>query len=452
MIHLKNIKNQLPNEMNAIFSELNVLKCLRQTSICKQKGYSPAIIFTFLFSLVFKGKTLNQVLSGREADQYMKKDTVYRLMNDPHNNWRSFLLRFSASVIEKIHRLTDPSTHLRTLVLDDSTFYRNRSQKVPGLARLWDHALQKGYKDYRMLTLGFSDGYSFIPIDFGLLSGKNQVNQKQAESDQRTSGAKRFKEAQRSMPDVAIEMVQRALDQGVYASHVLMDKWFTSPKMIDRLHDLGIHTLGMAKNGKTQYFYQRRLYKLSELYQKSIKEYCQEAIISSIIVQPSSGKTPVKIVFVKNRNNQSAWLALMTDDLTLSSQEIVKTYSVRWDIETFFKVSKSLLHLSQETQTRNYQALICHTTIVFTRYILLSWQQRCANDERTLGGLFYELADQIKELDWSVALLELMDILQAVSEKASHKLQDFIESQLQLWIDTLPNYIKAYLPNLVCET
>ncbi|MCF1586498.1 transposase, partial [Tetragenococcus koreensis] len=71
---------------------------------------------------------------------------------------------------------------------------------------------------------------------------------------------KRFKEAQRSMPDVAIEMVQRALDQGVYASHVLMDKWFTSPKMIDRLHDLGIHTLGMAKNGKTQYFYQRRLY------------------------------------------------------------------------------------------------------------------------------------------------------------------------------------------------
>ncbi|GMA66348.1 hypothetical protein GCM10025859_67910 [Alicyclobacillus fastidiosus] len=254
------------------------------------------------------------------------------------------------------------------------------------------------------------------------------------------------------MPDVAIEMVQRALDQGVYASHVLMDKWFTSPKMIDRLHDLGIHTLGMAKNGKTQYFYQRRLYKLSELYQKSIKEYCQEAIISSIIVQPSSGKTPVKIVFVKNRNNQSAWLALMTDDLTLSSQEIVKTYSVRWDIETFFKVSKSLLHLSQETQTRNYQALICHTTIVFTRYILLSWQQRCANDERTLGGLFYELADQIKELDWSVALLELMDILQAVSEKASHKLQDFIESQLQLWIDTLPNYIKAYLPNLVCET
>ncbi|GBD68742.1 putative transposase [Tetragenococcus halophilus subsp. halophilus] len=58
----------------------------------------------------------------------------------------------------------------------------------------------------------------------------------------------------------------------------------------------------------------------------------------------------------------------------------------------------------------------------------------------------------MKELDWSVALLELVKIIQAVSEKAESTLQDFIESQLQHWIDTLPNYIKGYLPNLVCET
>lgn len=271
-------------KFDAVFSELKVLKFLRQAHSCEQKGYSPAVVFTFFFSLVFKGKTLNQVLSGREADQFMKKDTVYHLMNDSHNNWRSFLLRFSASVIEKIHRLTDPSTHLRTLILDDSTFYRDRSKEVPGLARLFDHALKQGYKGYRMLTLGFSDGHSFIPIDFGLLSGKNQVNQKMAVSDQRTNGAKRFKEAQRPMPDVTVEMVQRALDQVIYATHVLMDKWFTSPKMIDHLHDLGVHTIGMVKNGKPKYAYQGRFYKLNEIFRKSTEEYRHEAIISSIIV------------------------------------------------------------------------------------------------------------------------------------------------------------------------
>nr|WP_226996706.1 hypothetical protein [Tetragenococcus koreensis] len=137
MVHLKAIKNQLPNEIKALFSELKVTQFLKQAHMEKQKGYSVAILFTFLFSLVFKGKSLNQVLSGRESDQYMKKDTVYRWMNNPHNNWRLFLLRFSASVIEKLHSLTDTKTHIRTLILDDSTFYRNRSQEVPGLARLW---------------------------------------------------------------------------------------------------------------------------------------------------------------------------------------------------------------------------------------------------------------------------------------------------------------------------
>lgn len=155
MVHLKDVKNQLPNEIKALFSELKVTQFLKQAHISKQKGYSVAVLFTFLFSLVFKGKSLHQVLSGREGDQHMKKDTVYRWMNNPHNNWRLFLLRFSASVIEKLHALTDTKTHLRTLVLDDSTFYRNRSQEVPGLARLWDHALKQGYKGYRMLTLGF---------------------------------------------------------------------------------------------------------------------------------------------------------------------------------------------------------------------------------------------------------------------------------------------------------
>ncbi len=81
------------------------------------------------------------------------------------------------------------------------------------------------------------------------------------------------------------------------------------------------------ENGKTKYLYQGRFYKLSELYQKSTEEVTAEAILSSIIVQPCAGQHPVKIVFVKNHSKQSAWLAIMTDDLTLSSQEIVKTYS-----------------------------------------------------------------------------------------------------------------------------
>lgn len=47
-------------------------------------------------------------------------------------------------------------------------------------------------------------------------------------------------------------------------------------------------------------------------------------------------------------------------------------YGKRWDIETFFKVSKSHLRLAKELQGHTYDQLFAHTTIVFARYIMLS--------------------------------------------------------------------------------
>ena len=77
---------------------------------------------------------------------------------------------------------------------------------------------------------------------------------------------------------------------------------------------------------------------------------------------------------------------------------------MRWDIEVFFKCTKSLLRLQKEFQGRSYDLLISHTTIVFSRYILLAWQHRQSTDQRTIGGLFYLLCDEVGTLDWVVAL------------------------------------------------
>ena len=86
----------------------------------------------------------------------------------------------------------------------------------------------------------------------------------------------------------------------------------------------------------------------------------------------------------------------------------------------FFKTTKSLLRLQKEFQGRSYDLLISHTTIVFTRYIVLSWQNRCHTDERTLGGLFYDLCDEVNELDWAVALQQLIELLQERSAYSLH--------------------------------
>ncbi|MGI6119514.1 MAG: hypothetical protein ACOYIB_02915, partial [Desulfosporosinus sp.] len=43
--------------------------------------------------------------------------------------------------------------------------------------------------------------------------------------------------------------------------------------------------------------------------------------------------------------------------------------------QTFFKMAKSHLKLGTEFQGRSFDMMISHTTIVFTRYLLLEWER-----------------------------------------------------------------------------
>lgn len=153
-----------------------------------------------------------------------------------------------------------------------------------------------------------------------------------------------------------------------------------------------------------------------------------------------------------NRNKKSEWLAILSTDCALSEQEIIRIYGMRWDIEVFFKTTKSLLKLQKEFQGRSYDLMISRTTIVFSRFILLSWQNRCHTDHRTLGGMFYELCDEVNELDWAVALTDLFKIFDDVLQQTTKRLNQLIKSQLAQWMAGLPNYIKAYLPKLGCKS
>lgn len=146
---------QLSKELSATFSELKVSHFLKKAGITKSKGTPTFTLFVFLFSLIFEGKTLFCTLSNWRSTTDFKKDTVYRFMNNPLNNWRKFLLSLSSFVISKLHRLTSVTSQARVLIVDDSSFYRARSKRVDNLAWQYDHALHRAYKGFRMLTLGF---------------------------------------------------------------------------------------------------------------------------------------------------------------------------------------------------------------------------------------------------------------------------------------------------------
>jgi hypothetical protein len=225
MIDQNSQNNQLPKELDSVFSELEMNRHLRQAGIKKSFGFSCAYLFRLVFCLIFQHKNWFSLLDSRKADKYPAKDTVYRFLNQSTFNWRRFLLLLSSFTIQKVGRITDQSRP-KVFIIDDSAYNRNPSKAVELLARCFDHASLKMcfYKGFRMLTLGWSDGYTFMPVDFSLLSSKKtQINGISEQIDKRTCGYQRQKDALLSAPEQIPDMIKRALASGIEASYVLMD-------------------------------------------------------------------------------------------------------------------------------------------------------------------------------------------------------------------------------------
>ncbi len=444
----ENTRNQFSNAIK----ELQCGKLLRKANITKSCGVPAFEVFQFLLLLVFQAKNLFRFLNSKHKDQAVSKNTYYRFLNETSYNWRKFLLLLAARVTSAFDRLTRPE-RVKVLVLDDSVIKRSRSRKVELLARVYDHVEHKFQKGFTLLTLGWSDGYSFIPVGFNMLSSAAKSNRYQEISDSidhRSNGYKTRKESLMSKTDAAVLMIERALNAGIRADYVLMDTWFTTEPMIKSILAKGLDVIGMVKQLNQRYNYKGKAYTLPEL-QKFVSFDGAGNIFGSLCVTTKNG-IPVKIVFVRNRNKRSECLYLLSTNSSLSDTEIVRIYGNRWSIECFFKASKSFMKLGTEFQSRSYDAIVSHTTIVFTRYILLEWIRRNQNDQKTYGELFFMFCDDIQDMDLTNALQGLMSLFTDIVSIVSADITEILKSKVDDWMASQPLFIQALFGNLCWES
>ena len=208
--------------------------------------------------------------------------------------------------------------------------------------------------------------------------------------------------------------------------------------------------LCMLKAMKTvTYLVQGKRLTLPQIYATVRKRRGRAKILASVLVEVGRNEqgqsVAARIVFVRDRNRSKQWLALLCTDTTLSNEEVIRLYGKRWDMEVFFKVLKSQLRLARELQGRSYDAMVAHTTIVFTRYILLSVETRNELDPRTLGALFLAMCDEMTDLRYVEAIALLLQLLaQAIDGAAPEELMK-IEEAVQHFLACLPSAIKARL-------
>jgi hypothetical protein len=109
----------------------------------------------------------------------------------------------------------------------------------------------------------------------------------------------------------------------------------------------------------------------------------------------------------------------------MSEHEIIRLYGKRWDIEVFFKACKSTLSLEKELQTRTYDAIVAHATIVCCRYIMLSVQARLDEDVRSWGDLLFLCFEELADISFQLSLkLLLEEIIANIASTFSLALDD----------------------------
>ena len=181
-----------------------------------------------------------------------------------------------------------------------------------------------------------------------------------------------------------------------------MDTWFTTEPMIKSILAEGLDVIGMVKQLKQRYNYKGKAYTLPEL-RKFVCFDGVRSIFSSLCVTTKIG-IPVKIMFVRNRNKKSEYMYPLSTDFILQNTEIARIYGNRWSIECFFKASKLFMKFGTEFQSCSYDAIVSHTTIVFTRYIILEWIRLNQNDQKTYGKLFFMFCDDMQDMVLTNAL------------------------------------------------
>ena len=261
------------------------------------------------------------------------------------------------------------------------------------------------------MTLGWSDGVSFLPLDFILCSSSKASKRLQGirkEVDKRCCGYKRRLEAMAKSTQHLETMVKRVLARGIRADYLLMDSWFAFPAL---LATLGKHlpVICMGKDmPKVFYQYQGQWLTLGRLFAKLKKRPGRARIQASVVVETKK-EQKVKVVFVRHRHKRQ-WLAILSTKIDLADEEIVRIYGKRWDIEVFFKMMKHYLNLERETQLRDFDGIIGHITIVMSRYVFLAFEQRCHDDPRTLGSLFYACSEEQQDLSLVEAMQRLLSL------------------------------------------
>ena len=391
---------QISKSIKRFFTRFHVYSALKASNAYKKKGVPVMEIFQYLFLLIFFNRSMYMnLITGRNTPDFAK-DTVYRFMKMIQINWIRFTTILSARIIRDAIFPLDSEERVNVFIIDDSMFERNRSKKAELLAKVYDHAKHKYLFGFRMLTLGWSDGSTFLPVNSILLSTENRKNRinEATEVDKRTVGYKRRKLSMVKGTQAMLTLLDAAKKAAIPAKYVLFDSWFSSPRTLHAVKSMGYDVIGMVKKTPKMFFrYNDEDMSLTSIYNKNKKRRGRSRYLRSVMVDVvKDGEIiPAKVVYVRN--------------------------------------------------SLSYDAMTAHTAVVFTRYMMLSLESRESNDNRSLGELFLYFSDEMSDITWIQAFQMLFQMFRRMLSDNTELSDEKIAELADAFMNTHPVVLKTQL-------
>lgn len=394
--------------LSVIFNELlSGLKLTYINSIfnkCKTKGVDSAKIFQILFSLRYLDfNNIHQLYRSTKVSLVdFKKDVFYDFMKNPKIDWRRISYLFITQIFNAIENKSienkKDNSSPSCFVLDDTQLDKS-GKNIEFIGKVFNHCSGTYTLGMKLLTLGFWDGKSFLPVDFSLhnepgKTGKRGLKtsdlklQFSKQREVESPSYKRVSEVEKDKIETGLNLIKTAVKKEMKAKYVLGDSWFVCEKFITQILALGVglNVIGLMKSNR-KIVHGEKIYKASnvpDLFRKRIK-YCEKYKCYYIRLKVEYKSIKLNMFWVKMKG-QNTWKTLISTDLNLTFVKTMEYYQIRWSVEVFFKDCKQNLGLNK-CQSTDFDAHIAHISIVYMNYMVLSLKKRF-EDYETLGELF----------------------------------------------------------------
>ena len=159
------------------------------------------------------------------------------------------------------------------------------------------------------MSINYSDSYTDLMLDFSLNYNKNQIVDFTDTTIHHSSNAyKRRIEGINGKNLQAINMINRALNAGIYADYLLVDSWYAKPNFINEVKQNGLDVIARVSKSNKIWQFIGNSKTLESLYNQAKHHKCSKlgnynsikySYVSAIVTHKTLGK--IKIVFIKKR-------------------------------------------------------------------------------------------------------------------------------------------------------